>query len=395
MSDVLTTYGCTITPAGITSPSYQEILQSRIAQLRSIFGSDVLLNPGDQDYQELAIWALAQFDSNQNIIAVYNGFMPTFAQGVPLSNLVKINGITRQIPTKSTVVLTITGVVGTEIIEGVAQDTNGNLWNLPALVAIPLAGSIDVTATCQVAGAVGASANTVNQIFTPVLGWQTVNNAAGATVGAPVETDAALRVRQALSVALPALTPLQSIAAAISQVAGVSESMVYENPTGSTDANGIPGHSISVVVAGGVSTAIAQTIEATKSPGTGTFGTTSVTVIDPSGLPITINYFVLVTIPIFVAITIKAFTGYVSSTGASIQQAVVDFINSLSIGQAVRISWVAAAAQMITIPAIGETFEVTALAMDITPSPTATLDIMIPFNKEATCIIANVSLTVT
>lgn len=395
MGTVLTTYACTINVNGITSPSYNDILQSRIAQFQSIFGSDVSLNPGDQDYQNLAIESLAIFDSNQATIAVYNGFMPTFAQGVPLSALVKINGLARQIASSSTAAVTVTGTVGTQIIFGVVQDEDGNLWNLPVLVVIPLSGSISVTATCQTPGAIGASANTINQIFNPQLGWQSVNNPAGATQGAPTETDAALRTRQGISVALPALTPLSSIAASIAAVPGVTESIVYENPTGSTDANGIPSHSISAVVAGGTTLGVATAIEQTKAPGTGTFGTTSQVVLDPAGQSITINYYILAQTPIFVSLTIKAFTGYVSSTGLAIRAAIVNFINSLTIGQDVAINWVNAAAQMISIPAIGETFKVTILTQGITASPSGSTDIVIPFNQQATCVTANVTLVVT
>jgi len=334
-------------------------------------------------------------DHDQADIAAYNSFMPTFAQGVSLSILVKINGLLRLVASASTAVVTVIGNVGAQIVNGVAQDVNGNLWNLPVLVTIPLSGSIDVTATCQTAGAIGASANTINQIFNPQLGWQSVNNVSGAIQGAPVETDAALRQRQTISVALPALTPLQSISAAIAQVAGVTESIVYENPTNVTDSNGIPSHSISAVVAGGDALAIATVIEETKSLGTGTYGTTSVVVIDPVGLPITINYFVLVQVPIFVSLTIKALTGYVSSTGLAIQNAIASFINSLTIGQAVRINWVNAAAQMISNPTLGETFEVTVLTQGFSASPVGTVDLAIPFNQEAISSIANILLTVT
>lgn len=395
MSGVLATYACTINSNGITAPSYQDILQSMIAQKQSIYGSDILLNPNDQDYQDLAIRALAIFDSNQATIAAYNSFMPTFAQGISLSILVKINGLVRQTASASTALLTVTGVVGTQIINGVAQDVNGNLWNLPVLVIIPLSGSINVTASCQTLGAIGASANTINQIFNPQLGWQSVNNALGATQGAPVETDAALRARQAISVSLPALTPLQSISAAIAQVSGVTESIVYENPTNATDVNGLPPHSISAVVAGGDATAIATVIEKTKSLGTGTFGSTSIVVIDPVGLPITINYFVLAQVNIFVSLTIKALDGYVSSTALVIQNAIVSFINSLTIGQDVRISWVNAAAQMINNPALGETFEITALTQGFSASPVGTVDLLIPFNQQAISVVANIVITVT
>lgn len=395
MGTVLPTYACTILPSGITSPSYNEILQSWIAQYKSIYGSDVSLNPNDQDFQWIAIRALAQFDTNQAFISTYNIFMPTFAQGTGLSNLVKINGLKRLIASASTATVTVTGTVGTQIVNGVAQDVNGNLWNLPVQVIIPLAGSIDVQASCQTLGSIGASPNTINKIFNPQLGWQTVNNALAAFQGAPVETDAALRQRQTISVSLPAQTPLQSISAAIAQVAGVTESIVYENPTNATDSNGLPPHSISAVVMGGASLDIATVIERTKSLGTGTFGSTSVVVIDPVGLPITINYYILVQTPIFVSLTIKALTGYNSSTGLVIQNAIVSFINSLAIGQGVRISWVQAAAQMISNPTLGETFEVTALTQGFSATPVGTTDLTIPFNQQAISQIANIVLTVT
>jgi uncharacterized phage protein gp47/JayE len=60
-----------------------------------------------------------------------------------------------------------------------------------------------VTATCANSGAVAALAGTITTINTPTRGWTSVTNPAAATVGAPAETDAELRIRQGQSVALP------------------------------------------------------------------------------------------------------------------------------------------------------------------------------------------------
>src|SRR5208282_3528191 len=160
--------------------------------------------PDSQDYQMLAIFSAAINDQNNTMIAAYQGFLPTYAQGAGLSSLVKINGLARETATNSTAQLVITGVVGTTITGGFAQDTNGNLWSIPT-TTIPESGEITVTATCQTPGAVSAAANSINIINTVILGWQTVTNPAIATVGVSAETDAALRQRQAISTSLPAV----------------------------------------------------------------------------------------------------------------------------------------------------------------------------------------------
>lgn len=388
----LATLAPTVNASGISSPSYSDVLNSLIASYQSIFGSDVLLTPDTQDYQMLAVFALAISDTGSRIIDVYNGFKPSFAQGAGLSALVKINGLQRQIPTSSTVVVTITGTAGTVINGGQVQDTLGNLWNLPAIVVIPGGGSISVTATAVVSGAISAATGTVTIIATPTIGWQSVTNAAPATPGAAVETDAALRIRQAISTGAPAQTPLQAIAAAIANIPGVTRSTVYENNTNATDSNGVPSHSIATVVQGGSATTIAQTIEAKKSPGTGTAGTTSIVVNDPGGLPVTINFYQLALTAIYVNITIKAGTNYVSSTGTALVNALIAAINALPIGGTVFYNFLIGVASLAS-STLGSTFHVTAMTVGTSPSPTGTGDVAIAFNAAASTDSTKINLT--
>ncbi|HVI10240.1 MAG TPA: baseplate J/gp47 family protein [Candidatus Binatia bacterium] len=389
----LPTLAPTVSATGITAPSYNDILLSLVATMQSIFGSDIYLPPDSQDLQMLAAFALAIFDSNEAAIAVYNGFAPTFAQGTNLSALVKINGIQREPPTNSTATVTITGTVGTVINDGIVQDANANLWTLPPVVTIPISGSIDVTATCETAGAIAAPAHTINQIFNPILGWQTADNAAAATVGVNAESDATLRQRQAQSTALPAQTPLQAIFANVANVTGVERSAIYENPTGTTDSNGLPPHSISNVVQGGDITAIATAIEEKKSPGTATYGSTSVSIEDPAGVPITINFWQLALVNVYVAVTITPLTNYVSTTGTALIQAIIDFINSLPIGTTVYYDWIFGPATLYGSQ-LGLTYRINSLFIGTAPSPTGTSDIAITFNEAAETDLTKVTLTV-
>lgn len=387
----LATLAPIIGPTGISILSFEDILLSLIATFQSIYGADIYIPPDSQDYQWLVALATAINDQNQATVAAYNSFSPVYAQGSGLSALVKINGLAREPGSSSTAILTIAGVVGTEIQNGVAQDANGNLWDLPPLVIIPETGAIQVTATCATLGAVAAPANTITTIYTVVLGWQSVTNASAATIGAPVESDAILRQRQAASTALPAQTPLQSILAAVANISGVERYAIYENSTSATDANGLPPHSIAVVVEGGDIDDVAQVIEEKKSPGTGTYGTTSVIVDDPVDLPITINFFELSLTPIYVIVTIQPLANYVSSTAAVIQAAIVAFINALSIGGDVFFNSMFGPATLYGNP-LASTFKVTSIAIGTAPSPSGISDIDIAFNAAASCSVANVTV---
>jgi uncharacterized phage protein gp47/JayE len=390
----LATLGPTITSAGITIPSYADVLASLQASFQNIFGADAYIDPDSQDGQLLAVVAQAISDMNNQFVSLYNSFSPAYAQGAQLSSLVRINGLTRNVASKSTATGLVVGNVGTVITNGVVQDINGNLWNLPTSVTIPSGGSVTITVTAQQVGAITALSGTINKIYNPQLGWASFVSTSDAVAGNAIETDATLRARQALSVALPASTPLESISAAVAAVSGVVRSFVYENNTSAVDANGVPPHSIAVIVQGGDVVQVATTIERTKSPGTGTYGTTTETITDPSGLPVTINFFELTNTPIYINVTIKALSGFVGTTGTAIQTALADFINSLQIGGEVYYSQLYPAAQLDSA-GVGQTFYITGMFVGTAPSPTGTANIPIAFNAAAQSDVSKINVTVT
>lgn len=382
----------TIDATGASAPSYEDILSGLTTQFQAIYGSDIYISADSQDGQLLAVFASAIHDCNQATINVYNSYSPQYAQGSGLSSQVKINGIARQIPTNSTANLTIIGQVGTIINGGIARDILGNQWALPSVVTIPGSGSVVVTGTAIESGNVTAQANTITGIFTPTLGWQTVNNVLAATPGAPVETDPQLRIRQSNSVSLPALSVLDSLIAAIGQLTGVQRFRVYENPTGGPDADGIPEHSVSVVSQGGDSMEIAQTIANKKGPGAYTYGSTSELVTDEKGVQSTINFYYLTEVTITIEVDILAQTGYVSTTGTAIIDAIVAYINSLQIGHDVYFSKLYTVANLDN-NALTDTFIVTEIRIARSGSPTQA-NVTIAFNEAADTTSGSVTLDV-
>lgn len=398
----LTTLGPTIGANGITAPSFSDILLSLQQSYQAIFGTNAYISTDSQDGQFLSLMATAINDLNQAIIAMYNGLSPNSAQGTNLSAMVKINGLKRNTPTNSTAAGTVTGVAGTTINNGVVADTNGNLWDLPASVTIPGGGSISVTVTAEQAGNIVAPSGTINKINTPVQGWQSFVSTADAVPGLPVESDAALRIRQLTAAALPANTPLAGLLASLQALPGVTRVSVYENATNAVDANGAPGRSIYVVIEGGVQASIAQAIGQKKTPGASTYGTTSVNYTDAvTGITYTINFFVVAYTTINVALTVKSAPGYSSAVTTKIQNALAQYLSNLPIGTSVQFSRLYSVAYLQTKDNIvngsplpndpdGSTFEITALTAN-----GGTSDITIPFNQTSKTLTSQVTVTVT
>lgn len=382
-----------IDATGIHAPTYAYLLDWLKGKYREIYGNDIYLEADSQDGQWLAILASAINDANGAAVAVYNTFSPATGQGAALSCNVKINGLIRRTPSNSTVDVKLVGQAGTTISNGVVRDGNNNRWSLPASVVIGTSGEVVVTATCQTAGSVLALPGEVNQIATPTLGWQSVSNPTAAAPGRPVETDAELRHRQTDSVALPSLTVLDGIAGAISGLAGVSRYKPYENDTKVTDANGIPGNSISLVVEGGDVTEIAKTIALKKTPGAGTYGTTTEGIADKYGILHPISFFRPTNVDVFVKVELKALAGYSSTVASKIQTRVADYIDALDIGETVYLTRLYLPANLAGDPE-GETFDIVTLTIGKSASSLAADNLVIAFNEAASSDIANVDIEV-
>lgn len=378
-STIGTTPVCAVGPTGLVVPTFQEdILPWVISNYQNIYGSDVYLGNDSPDGQWVSFLAACINDCNAMGASVYTQFSPVTAQGNGLSSVVKVNGITRNVASYSTAVLTISGVANRSITNGAVTDANGNTWNLPAVVTIGSGGTVEVTATCAVLGAISAAPGTITNIATPVRGWQTVTNAEAASEGAPVETDAALRVRQQESVALPSLGILDGLTGALAALPNVTAVRVYENATSATDQYGDPPSSINAVVTGGDLATIAQTVFLKKAPGTVTAGNTSQVVTDANGFTHVVYFSVAGTyqINVTVVISINGLTGYSSAIGGEVQSAVAAFISSLATGAKVGCGRVYVPANLMgpyaapATPNDAATFEVQQLYLFTADQPT-------------------------
>lgn len=383
-----------IDKTGFHLPAYNDILAELKERYRAVFGADVYLEEDCQEGQLVAMFALALYDANCLAESVYNAFSPQTAQGVGFSRMVKINGIARQAASYSTCDVTLTGAAGTVVTNGVVKDVAGQSWDLPETVTIPTAGEVVVTATAREPGNVQAAAGEVATIATPTRGWQSVTNAASAVPGAEAESDAKLRARQETSTALPSRTVLEGIVGAVAALDGVTRYKGYENDTGEEDEDGIPAHTLAMVVEGGDTDEILAAIAAKKTPGAGTYGTTSGVVNDKYGMPNTISFFRTTEVGVDVEITISARSGYVSATGEDIKESLAAYLSGLEIGEDVLLSKLYTPINGAEPDAAKRTFDVTSLTIARHGDAPAAANLAIAFNEVAVGDVDNITLTV-
>ncbi len=379
---------CKIDATGIHRPTLDECVAYYNDSYKGVYGQDVYIDPDAQDGQMLGIFAQSVHDANGLAVAIYNAFSPSTAQGAGLDHVIKINGITRNVATYSTVLVTLAGVVGTVITNGQVRDDHGLVWNLPASVTIPVSGEIEVTAVCSEKGANAAVAGAISIIQNPQVGWQTVINKQAAGLGAPIETDAQVRIRQAFSASLPAQGTIQGFNAAIADSPAVGRYRIYENNHPGVDpVYDIPGYSVAVVVEGGMAGDLANTIYAKKGTGVRTYGTDKiVTIADDAGITHDIYYSPLVEVNITVFMQIVALHGFTQVIEDQIRQSVADFINNRGIGNDIELADVYMAARM-NGDAKSKTYSIVPGSLQIARDglPTAIQDVAIKYNEAGYC----------
>lgn len=148
-----------------------------------------------------------------------------------------------------------------------------------------------VSFTATTTGAQALPAGSLTSIGSAIAGWGAVNNLVAGATGRAVETDAELRLRHATSTRVSGAATVQAIRARLlADVDSVSYVAVYENRTSTTDADGLPPHSVQVVVSGGSDTDIGAKLWEVKPAGIETFGAITVSVTDDNGDAQTVEF---------------------------------------------------------------------------------------------------------
>ncbi len=144
-------------------------------------------------------------------------------------------------------------------------------------------GDIDVEARAEETGVVVALAGDLTTIETSVGGWSSSTNLLDANPGRAVATDAELRILREQQLATGGNATLSALRAEILEVEDVTAVTVFQNVTDSVDADGLPPHSVEVLVRGGEDQDIWDALLAGVAAGIRTFGGEDGTSTDDEG----------------------------------------------------------------------------------------------------------------
>ncbi|MFJ3048521.1 baseplate J/gp47 family protein, partial [Herbaspirillum chlorophenolicum] len=275
---------------GPVAPSESEILAGVQADTNAAFGGN--LNPaletpqGQLNSSETAVIG----DKNNEVLFLANQFDPNTASGRWQDGLAAIYFIDRNPALPTVVTATCLGLSGTFLPVGAqAKAADGNIYVCTQAGVIPAGGSVDLQFACAVTGPIVCPANSLNQIYQSIPGWDSINNAADGTVGANVESRADFESRRKQSVAINGVNSVQSIYARVFNVANVLDAYVVDNPLGTSAVVGgvtLVKNSLYVAATGGAVADIAKAIWGKKSLGCNYNGNTTYSVTDDSGYEI-------------------------------------------------------------------------------------------------------------
>lgn len=323
-------------------------------KFQEIYGADVNLTSDTPDGQLIGIIIQVILDLQDLIAAVNQGFDPDQAVGVVLDQRVAINGIQRLGGTYTVTPITVVTdrTVNLYGLDQSAQpvytvsDDEGNRWNLQTSSLGLAAGTTVLNFQAEEPGAQLTIPNTIENQVTVVLGVVSVNNPSTyTTLGIDTETDAQLRVRRSKSVSLASQGYYAGLYAALLNINGVTGAYIYENKTNATDSDGVPGHSIWVIVGGsGAAADIADAIYRKRNAGCGMYGAQSYVITQVNGTLFTVNWDQVVSRTLFCKFTVTSIDGTVSPDLSAIRSGlpaaypidVFESVNVTALGTAVQ-----------------------------------------------------------
>ncbi len=370
----------------------------RLSDLRgafvAIYGTDISIEPGTPDGDWLVEQASRISDADDLLEQIYLMRSPSAAAGAVLSRLALLTGVQRKPAQFSTAPVTLGGTPGTVIPIGSLVGSDGldqsgkNTWATTAAYTIGGGGTVTGQVIAQTSGPVLAQAGHINIVKSVIAGWTSVTNTADATPGTLVENDAQLRVRRTASVALPSQGLVDSMYSALSQLDNVRSVAVYENFTETTDANGLPPHSIKAILDGGLDADIAQTMWLRKGQGCTLKGAQTYTITDAQGRPQIMRWDRPIGVDVYIIVNLE------TPVGTDIHDAIINNLvawgtgtltdangNTVSAGSQIgrNVIW----SQLFVPLNMTAVLDVGSLYLGSEPSPTHQSNLVIPFNSVA------------
>lgn len=336
--------GTTIDETGFHRDRYQDVRDENAKRWNDSF-PDMDTSTPRVAGRIISIQSAIHDNMNAKAEYILNSFSPFTAIGAQLSNLAPLMNKRRLPRIFSQVTLQFNADLnGANVPDGTivssSLDRTKKYATTQQLIIAPNGFGV-VLAEAIEASNFKPAAGTITVMESGVYGVVSVTNPNDGTLGRARETDAQLRFRMLKTSSAASGTP-EGIYTAISQVDGVTYASLLENFTDTTNAAGIPPHSIMPVVDGGDDNEVALAILETRAAGID-FTTSndipgaaweSVTVTNPAnGQPVMVWFVRPTNTTADIAIDISTDANFPTDGRKLIKDEVVSFVNAWSIGK--------------------------------------------------------------
>lgn len=355
MDKLVSGYGITVT--GYAKRDFNSIKSYIENSLKSSdkFGADIDFSDADPLYQftvppmELLaeLWEVAE-----QTFYINN---PKYAEGVPLGYAGKYIGISKKQATKASGTARFTGTAGTVINFNFQIGTDTNIiFVTTETKIIPSIGYVDINIVAVNPGANGnTSENTIIKIISPLIGLDSVTNLSSTTGGQDEESDPNFRTRYFQSTSSGSGSTVDAIRAHVLKVTAVTDCVVKQNKTNSA-VDGVPPHSIYVLVNGGDDTAIAKAILEKSPGGIDLYGTTTINIVDSQDVIQQIKFSRPTQKTVWIKVGITVDSDFPLDGNTQIKNAVLAYMASIKLGENVKIYKINAAITALNINGIDD-----------------------------------------
>ncbi len=305
-----------LTPEGFVRKPLA-VIDSEVEEALRAISPNITLEADDPFAQSVKILNSKLGELWEELEAVNASQDPSEAGGASLDAAGALTGTPRNAASTSKVTATVNLEDGTDIeigdaIASVAGDPNSTFKNTQKMVnASGVTADFSVAFEAEDTGPVVAAAGTLTNIDGALSGWNTITNAADATIGEDIELDPPYRLRRDDELEAIGGGTLDGMRADISKLTGITAVRVYENFSNVTDGFGLPSHSFEVVIDGSGFDVVevADTIWGNKPLGIEPFGTSTQEITDDQGDTHDIGYTVAVQVEVLVDETFVSASG--------------------------------------------------------------------------------------
>ena len=310
---------------------------------RFVLGADVTIQDGQNEIQDLSFDAVPDagtFKLRYNLEETTALAFDVTSQGIEdaLNGLSSLSSVNVTGDFSSGFTIAFEGADGLkdhatlEIFDNTLEESTNPVTGTISVTQEGYPNRVIATVEAEVIGEVPAPANSLTVIENPITGLDSINNAADATLGRDIESDADLKSRREESLQRAGAGTLGAIVSIISDLDGVIAVVGFENITLIPTSEGMPAKSFEIIVEGGDAPTLASNIWENKPAGIETYGSETETITDSQGFLQDVKFSRPTEVLIYVDVALTKTIDYPVNGDDQVKEAILAYGNDLGIG---------------------------------------------------------------